>query len=210
LVRGIIGDRVPTIFVMTRESTEEILAANGKTLTDCAGECEVQTGRLLGADYVVSGRFAVVGSRITLALRLHRTGDARLLGSEEALAYNIDQLVDQTEPTVIALIQHAAATARADQSEIPASKLARESAQRMAAKDYAAAIARAHAALNYKPTSKTTLGLAFRSLGYGYANINDRPNALVWLEKYRPFCARDCQLVDAYVGNSAALWQGKR
>lgn len=53
---------------MTRESTEMILQQFGKTLADCTGECEVETGRKLGADYVISGRITKVGTRLALTL----------------------------------------------------------------------------------------------------------------------------------------------
>lgn len=85
-----------------------------------------------------------------------------------------------------------------------AAKLARESASALVARDFATAIARAHAALNERPTNSTTLGLAYRSLGYGYAYMNDRTNAAVWLQQYRPFCTNDCRLVDAFLTS----WRG--
>ena len=93
-VRGAIGLRVPRLFVMTRESTETLLKASGREMSDCQGECEVETGRRLGADYVVSGRISKVGSRLALTLRLHSTSEARLLRSAEALAASTDLLVD--------------------------------------------------------------------------------------------------------------------
>jgi TolB-like protein len=93
-VRGAIGTRAPKLFVMTRESTDLLLQAAGRTAADCEGECEVETGRKLGADYVVSGRITKVGSRLALTMRLHSTRDAQLLRAAEALAANTDALVD--------------------------------------------------------------------------------------------------------------------
>src|SRR5204863_8468414 len=54
-VRAEIKRRVPSLGVMTRENIMVLLQAGGKTLADCEGECEVDTGRRLGADYVISG-----------------------------------------------------------------------------------------------------------------------------------------------------------
>src|SRR5438045_4228520 len=41
--------------VMTRENLVVLLRATGSTPADCIDKCEIETGRLLGADYVVSG-----------------------------------------------------------------------------------------------------------------------------------------------------------
>ena len=80
---------------MTRESTEALLQANGKTLSDCAGECEVDIARKLGADYVLSGRVTQFGTRLSVVtMRLFSTVDGRLIGSAEARATNLDQLQD--------------------------------------------------------------------------------------------------------------------
>src|SRR5258707_9825773 len=61
LVRGAVHKAVPRIFVMTRESTVLLLKAQGKKLESCEGECELETGKMLGADYVISGRRTTVG-----------------------------------------------------------------------------------------------------------------------------------------------------
>jgi TolB-like protein len=80
-VRGVVRERAPNLFVRTRESVQTILAASSKVLADCDDECEVETGRKLGANYVVSGRLTKVGSRVALTMRLFNTGDAQLLAS---------------------------------------------------------------------------------------------------------------------------------
>ena len=103
-VRGSIQDRVPQLFVMTRESTEVLLKQYGKTLADCTGECEVETGRKLGADFVVSGRITKVGSRLALTMRLHATASGELLKTAEALAKDTDALVDATGGAVATLL----------------------------------------------------------------------------------------------------------
>ena len=55
LARGVVHRKAPTLFVLTRERTEALLAADGKTMADCQGNCEVEVGRKLGADYIISG-----------------------------------------------------------------------------------------------------------------------------------------------------------
>jgi len=103
-VRGDVGRLAPDLFVMTRESTEVLLKAAGKTALECEGECEVEIGRRLSADYVISGRIAKVGTRLLLTLRLHSTADARMVGSEEAQGRDADELVDGSDAAVARLL----------------------------------------------------------------------------------------------------------
>src|SRR5712691_780893 len=63
LVRGAVHRLAPDLRVMTRENILQIVAASGRKLEDCAAaQCEVETGRLLGADLVVTGRISRVGT----------------------------------------------------------------------------------------------------------------------------------------------------
>ena len=103
-VRGSIQDRAPQLFVMTRESTVQLLKASGKKLEDCAGECEVETGKLLGADYVVSGRITKVGRRFALTMRLHSTASGELLKTAEVLGKDADVLVEKVDGAVETLL----------------------------------------------------------------------------------------------------------
>lgn len=88
-VRSIPGTRAPGLLVMARESVTQILEANKKSLEDCDTQCETETGRKLGADYIVSGRIYRSGSNLKLMLKLFRTADGTLL--KTALAYGKDQ-----------------------------------------------------------------------------------------------------------------------
>src|SRR5260370_3337751 len=71
LVRGATLRAAPQLAVMTRENLLVLLQASGKDLADCEGECEVDTGRRVGADQVVSGDVLRLGTRYKLTLRLH-------------------------------------------------------------------------------------------------------------------------------------------
>jgi pSer/pThr/pTyr-binding forkhead associated (FHA) protein len=87
--------------------------------------------------------------------------------------------------------------------EAKAGRFAKESSEKLNARDFPAAIKAAQAALSLSPSDKTTLGLAYRSLGYGNAYQNDRGNAVKWLERYLPYCAstaNDCAQVHTYIG----------
>ena len=60
--------------LIDRDNILVLLQASRKSLADCEGECEVDTGRRLGADLVVSGELLRFGSKLKLSMRLHETG----------------------------------------------------------------------------------------------------------------------------------------
>jgi pSer/pThr/pTyr-binding forkhead associated (FHA) protein/tetratricopeptide (TPR) repeat protein len=80
-----------------------------------------------------------------------------------------------------------------------AARLAKASSDKLMARDFPGAVKDAQAALAQSPADKNTLMQAYRSLGYGYAYLNDKPNAVKWLEKYLPFCSSDCDQVHAFI-----------
>ncbi|MBS2025253.1 MAG: hypothetical protein JST92_22865, partial [Deltaproteobacteria bacterium] len=67
-VRGTALEVKPKLDVMTKENLLVLLQAQGKTLADCEGECQVDTGRRIGADAVVTGELSKVGSSYRLSL----------------------------------------------------------------------------------------------------------------------------------------------
>jgi hypothetical protein len=112
--RTALHDAAPGLFVMTRESTEALLQANGKTMADCTGECEVEVGRKLGADYIISGRITQFGSRTSVTMRLFATSDGQLLSSAEATGKSADALFDGMAAALIKLLEPLATTPALD------------------------------------------------------------------------------------------------
>ncbi|MCA9547094.1 MAG: PEGA domain-containing protein, partial [Myxococcales bacterium] len=70
-------------FVLTRENLVTALPP-GTDLAACAGDCEVEMGRTLGADQVLSGSVVRLEGALTVSLQLHATADGRLVGRETA------------------------------------------------------------------------------------------------------------------------------
>jgi len=129
LVRGHVQRSVPGLMVMTRESTEALLKGFGTSLAACqeAGECEVEIGRKLQADYVVSGRLTKVGRRFKLTLRLHETESGSLLRDANASGDTIEALDDATAKAVADLAVPLAAPA--PRTEAPPTRAQLESTQ---------------------------------------------------------------------------------
>jgi TolB-like protein len=69
------------VVVMTRENMLVLLKEKGGR--ECGeGDCEVETARNLGADYVVSGKVVHMERTQVITLKLHETKGGNLLGSD--------------------------------------------------------------------------------------------------------------------------------
>ena len=92
VVRGAVLQAAPRLGVMTRENLLVLLQASGKDLAECEGECEVDTGRRIGADAVISGDALKFGARFKLSLRLHETKGGRLIAAAVASGTTLEEL----------------------------------------------------------------------------------------------------------------------
>lgn len=104
VVRGATLKAAPNLQVMTRENLLVLLQATGKDAASCEGECEVDTGRRIGADVVISGELLKVGSHFKLSLKLHETHDGRLLSTAVGSGATIDELDESAQTAAIDLI----------------------------------------------------------------------------------------------------------
>src|SRR5205807_9343404 len=93
-VRSAVKELLPAVKVITRENMLVLLQASGKDLASCEGECEVDTGRRIGADLVVSGELLRFGSQYKLNMKLHDTRDGRLISTAIASGASVDALDD--------------------------------------------------------------------------------------------------------------------
>lgn len=84
VIRSSARDALPGAQLMTRDNVMVLLEGAGKQLEDCQGECEVDTGRKLGADLVVSGELLRFGDDFKVSLKLHDTHSARFLSGLQA------------------------------------------------------------------------------------------------------------------------------
>ena len=91
-VRAAALEAAPDVEVMTRENLLVLLQSTGRDLSQCEGECEVDTGRRIGADLVVSGELIRFGTSYKLNMRMHDTHSARLLSAAVATGASIDAL----------------------------------------------------------------------------------------------------------------------
>ena len=74
--------------VMTKENIRVLLPPDTAP-EDCVGTCEVETGKLLGAAFIITGEVGRVENQLQLSMRLFNTTQGSLLGSEVVIGANI-------------------------------------------------------------------------------------------------------------------------
>ena len=89
--------------VMTRESMEVLLDPS-KTIEDCVGTCEVDTGRLIGADWIITGSLFKFGSGMRVSLKLFSTEEGQLLNSVSLKATTPEELEESLQRETLRLI----------------------------------------------------------------------------------------------------------
>ena len=99
-VRAAVKELQPQAKVITRENMLVLLQASGKELSACEGECEVDTGRRIGADLVVSGELLRFGTQYKFNMKLHDTRSGELLAGAVAAGVTADDLDRDLRPAV--------------------------------------------------------------------------------------------------------------
>ncbi len=89
--------------VMTQENIITLLPP-GTRIEDCVGECEVDTGRAIGARYLITGEALRFGASLRISLRLHDTQSGRLINSEMAKGLEVEDLEGPTQEAVRELL----------------------------------------------------------------------------------------------------------
>jgi hypothetical protein len=68
--------------ILTRENMLSVLKDQNKDATCFEGSCEVEIGRNIGADYIVSGQVVQIEGVYLYSLKLHNTDSGALIGTE--------------------------------------------------------------------------------------------------------------------------------
>ena len=89
--------------VMTKESMEVLLDPN-TSIEECVGSCEVETGRLIGADWIITGSLFKFGSGMRVSLKLFSTQAGQLLKSVSLKAKSPEELETNLQLETLRLI----------------------------------------------------------------------------------------------------------
>jgi hypothetical protein len=117
---GYLGDRirasalngVPSLNIISRENVLVLLESSGKPIDECEGECEVETGRRVGADLVISGEALSVEGVFKISLKLHDTHSGRMLSGSVASGKTFQELDGDIHRAVFDLLRPAFGTPR--------------------------------------------------------------------------------------------------
>lgn len=96
--------------VITKQNIEVLLQNQGKSLDDvatCDTECETEFGRLLGADYVISGTVTKVFGKLRVTLACHQTrlDAAKALAMARRDVHQSSQLIGGVDEAGMELLQ---------------------------------------------------------------------------------------------------------
>ena len=85
------------IKLISKEKVIEILRASNKSAAQCTSECEVQTGREIGADYVLTGSVGALSGKAILVLDVKKSQDGVTAASisHKALPGELDDKLDE-------------------------------------------------------------------------------------------------------------------
>ena len=89
--------------ILTRENILMILDDMGKDVSCFEGSCEVEIGRNIGSDLLVTGNILKIEQHYSLTLTLYRTQDGSVLGMKEIYTENLLELTKQTHLTSVSL-----------------------------------------------------------------------------------------------------------
>ena len=89
--------------VMTKESIE-VLIDPDKSLEDCIGVCEVETGRLLGADWILTGEVIRFGKSLRVSVKLHETRSGQYLAGESLKGKAVEDLELPIQQSALKLV----------------------------------------------------------------------------------------------------------
>lgn len=92
------------VSLMTRENMMVLIDANNVDLDCIEGQCEVETGRNLGADWVISGSIHIADPDYFLYFKLHNTHTGRLINALEVSGLSQDDLIANIPNAVFELL----------------------------------------------------------------------------------------------------------
>ena len=103
-VRGAARRALPGAAIMTRERVNQLIVTNPQVFERCSARgCELEWGRALGADLLVTGGVTRFGKRLTVTLRMHDTRRGTFLGEETATAESLEPLPERVQQSALRL-----------------------------------------------------------------------------------------------------------
>ena len=115
-VRSEVKEHLPRAHVITRENLLVLL--KNTDIAACEGECEVETGRRIGADLVISGELLRFGTQYKLNMKMHDTRSGELVSGAVAAGPGADELDRDLSRAVARLLEPLQRADRAEEGAV--------------------------------------------------------------------------------------------
>lgn len=93
--------------VLTQESLEALIDPSMK-LEDCVGSCAVETGRIVGARWILTGEVVRFGSSLRVSLKLHDTKSGHFLKGAAVKGKSVEELEQALHAQALSLVKEVA------------------------------------------------------------------------------------------------------
>ncbi len=183
IIRSVAVRKLPGYDVLTKENILVVLKANNKKLSECEGECEVETGRLIGADVIVSGTIGQLGTTFLVNLRVHGTAEGQMLAGRTARAPTLDELIaaiEESSGLALNAVPGAVYAASAPAAPAPTPAATPVSAPPVAPASAPPVVAEAPPA----PPGMVRLAEGNFTIGSDSGESDERPARRVWLDTF--------------------------
>ncbi len=90
--------------VLTKESLE-VLIDPSVNVEDCVGKCEVETGRLVGAHWILTGEVVRFGRSLRVSLKVHNTQSGQFLKGTFLKGNSVEELEAQLHRQALSLVK---------------------------------------------------------------------------------------------------------
>ena len=94
----------PKYLVLTQESLEALIDPSMK-LEDCVGSCAVETGRIVGARWILTGEVVRFGSSLRVSLKLHDTQSGHFLKGAAVKGKSVEELEQDLHTQALSLVK---------------------------------------------------------------------------------------------------------
>ena len=106
LIRQITSSTLAHKFLVMDKENIKVLLPPGKTIADCQGQCAVDTGRRLGAAFIITGDVMNVDTQLRVIIKLHNTSDSGLISSEIVSGKKITEMESDIQQACTRLLRH--------------------------------------------------------------------------------------------------------
>ena len=94
----------PKFLVLTQESLEALIDPS-KSIEDCVGSCAVETGRIVGARWILTGEVVKFGSSLRVSLKLHDTKSGHFLKGAAVKGKSVEELEQDLHAQALSLVK---------------------------------------------------------------------------------------------------------